>query len=88
MSSRVLFQFGAHSLSDQVPASQPRKHSISFYQDRHLRNLFWLCYSLDKEMVLRLGQPPSINDEHCNLTLPLGYEEMQKSEVYHERPLS
>ncbi|KAI8292754.1 Fusaridione A cluster transcription factor fsdR [Colletotrichum sp. SAR11_240] len=35
-----------------------------------LRRLFWLSYKLDKEISLRTGQPPSIDDEHCDLTLP------------------
>lgn len=39
----------------------------------HRRNLFWFCYTIDNELSLRTGQPPSINDEHCDLTLPPGY---------------
>lgn len=40
---------------------------------RHLRALFWVCYSIDKEMSLRRCQPPIINDEDCSLTLPGNY---------------
>jgi len=39
----------------------------------HLRDLFWLCYSFDKDICLRTGQPPCIDDAHCELTLPSGY---------------
>lgn len=35
-----------------------------------MRRLFWLAYWLDKEMCLRTGQPPSIDDSYCDLTLP------------------
>jgi hypothetical protein len=38
-----------------------------------LRVLFWLNYWQDKEICLRTGQPPSINDDDCDLTLPHGY---------------
>lgn len=39
----------------------------------HLRDLFWLCYSFDKDICLRTGQPPCIIDAHCDLTLPCDY---------------
>ena len=37
---------------------------------RHLRRLFWLSYVIDKELALQTGQPPSINDDYCDLSLP------------------
>lgn len=39
----------------------------------HLRNLFWICYAIDKELFLRIGRCPSLNDDDCDLTLPPGY---------------
>lgn len=39
----------------------------------HLRDLFWLCYSFDKDICLRTGQPPCILDAHCDITLPCDY---------------
>ncbi|KAF2229884.1 hypothetical protein EV356DRAFT_365272 [Viridothelium virens] len=78
LSSRMLFQFKAHvSTAPERPTGLDRR--------RHLRDLFWLCYTFDKEISLRLGQPPAIDDDHCDLTLPPGYEEMQKSGDYHDR---
>src|SRR4051812_33958718 len=38
-----------------------------------LHKLFWMVYCNDKEISLRTGQPPSINDDDCDLTLPQGY---------------
>jgi hypothetical protein len=35
--------------------------------------LFWLCYAFDKDISLRTGLPPSIDDDQCDLTLPPGY---------------
>lgn len=53
----------------------------------HLRNLFWLCYTIDIEISLRSGQPPSINDAYCDLTLPPRYVEMQYADLFPEVPI-
>jgi hypothetical protein len=45
---------------------------------KHLRNLFWLGYIFDKEISLRTGQPPVIDDEQCDLTLPENYDDSQR----------
>lgn len=42
---------------------------------RHLRNLFWFCYTLDKDLTLRTGEPHCLKDDDCNLDLPAKYEE-------------
>ena len=42
-------------------------------RQKALRNLFWVGYTLDKDISLRTGQPPTIADENCDLTLPPGY---------------
>lgn len=43
----------------------------SSYRERYLlRNIFWIIHSLDKELSLRTGQPPCLQDEHCDMTLP------------------
>lgn len=42
-------------------------------ENRQLRLLFWLCYIFDKDMALRLNQPPVMADDYCDLTLPEGY---------------
>ncbi|OJJ37887.1 hypothetical protein ASPWEDRAFT_50899 [Aspergillus wentii DTO 134E9] len=38
---------------------------------------FWLCYSFDKDICLRTGQPPSIEDSKCDLSLTTGYFRLQ-----------
>ena len=43
---------------------------------RYLRRLFWLCYVFDKDICLRAGYPPLIDDDHCDLTIPQGYEKI------------
>ncbi|CBF87757.1 uncharacterized protein ANIA_09516 [Aspergillus nidulans FGSC A4] len=39
----------------------------------HLRAMFWLLYSFDKENSLRRSQPPLIHDADCDLDLPSTY---------------
>jgi hypothetical protein len=36
----------------------------------HVRNLFWLCYILDKDISIRFGRPPLLTRDYCDLTLP------------------
>lgn len=37
--------------------------------------LFWLCYIFDKDIALKLSQPPLMDVEYCDLTLPDEYED-------------
>ncbi|RBR12071.1 hypothetical protein FVER53590_04424 [Fusarium verticillioides] len=39
-------------------------------RQRHIRNLFWLCYILDKDIALKYGRPPCLTRDYCDLTLP------------------
>ncbi|KAF4165907.1 hypothetical protein CNMCM6936_007210 [Aspergillus lentulus] len=36
----------------------------------HVRNLFWICFTLDKMFSLRTGLQPFIDVTNCDLTLP------------------
>ncbi|KFX97510.1 hypothetical protein V490_02757 [Pseudogymnoascus sp. VKM F-3557] len=73
---RFAFMLGAHTQHHSTIASQtPAFSEIVSRTQNHRRNLFWLCYTFDIELSLRTGQPPSINDEYCDLTLPPGYIE-------------
>lgn len=78
---RVMFMLGGHTLPDPwTNPGETNAESLAGWRPteaRHLRKLFWLCYTLDKEVSLRTGQPPAISDDHCDLTLPDGYLSMQ-----------
>lgn len=39
----------------------------------HLRNLFWACYTIDKDLCFRVSQPPAHSDNYCDLNLSLQY---------------
>ncbi|KAF6823045.1 fungal specific transcription factor [Colletotrichum musicola] len=70
---RVLFMLGGHFNPDtsRTPHQSPGDLDDHAWRvSNQLRRLFWLSYKLDKEISLRTGQPPSIDDEHCDLTLP------------------
>lgn len=42
-------------------------------ESRQLRLLFWLCYIFDKDISLRMNQPPLMSEDYCDMTLPEGY---------------
>ncbi|KAK7430440.1 hypothetical protein QQZ08_002959 [Neonectria magnoliae] len=73
---RITIMLGAHA----EPAARTQCTGNLDYAERtkvHLRDLFLLCYTFDKELNLRTGHPPSLPDEDCDLTLPEGYLEAQ-----------
>lgn len=65
IASRLLMAAGAHAISS-TESSNLRQH---------LRSLFWFCYTLDKDLTLRTGEPHCLRDDDCNLDLPPRYEE-------------
>ncbi|CAG8010064.1 unnamed protein product [Penicillium salamii] len=69
VSARLMFMLGGNLNGDQTFNQDPRRHQ----KQEQLRNLFWICYTIDKDLALRTGQPPTITDENCDLTLPVGY---------------
>ncbi|CAI7591597.1 unnamed protein product [Penicillium discolor] len=69
IAARLVFMLGGNLFSGHATARDARS------QQKHaqLRNVFWICYTIDKDLALRTGQPPTIADENCELTLPPGY---------------
>lgn len=86
--SRFAFLLGAHTFPRQtttLPTSEP--DSLDNRRQNHARNLFWLCYTVDKDIALRTGQPLALSDDNCDLTLPPGYEkQLYTSMTYHHLP--
>ncbi|KAK5655073.1 hypothetical protein OQA88_5972 [Cercophora sp. LCS_1] len=80
---RITFMLGGHVVCDPwAQSSDEGTNGLDMHARRHLRKLFWLCYTLDKEVSLRTGQPPCILDHHCDLTLPRGYLDIQYLDEY------
>ena len=71
---RYALMLGAHlqPVDQGSPVAQGARDTPSARV--HLRGLFWLCYMFDKDMCLRAGYPPVIDDDHCDLGLPPGYK--------------
>ncbi|KAK2033708.1 fungal-specific transcription factor domain-containing protein [Colletotrichum zoysiae] len=70
---RILFMLGAHleqSKSHAPGQSSETDRDGSWRVRNQIRRIFWLSYKIDKDVSLRSGQPPSIDDEYCDLTLP------------------
>ncbi|SCO46893.1 unnamed protein product [Fusarium fujikuroi] len=80
MTSRFLIQLGAHLYPSSSGAYDKQNDS------HHIRDLFWVCYCIDKDLSHRTGQPPTISDDHCDLTLPLNYVQMQSSNILSSSP--
>ncbi|KAH8671573.1 hypothetical protein BX600DRAFT_250660 [Xylariales sp. PMI_506] len=68
LACRMLFMFGAHLETSRQGATDAERRTRV-----HLRQLFWICYDFDKTISLRTGLPPTISDEHCDLSLPDSY---------------
>jgi len=68
----MMFTLGANTIV-VPPLSLHEDVDHSWRVKNQLRKLFWMIYCNDKEISLRTGQPPSINDDDCDLTLPAGY---------------
>lgn len=74
MGCRMLFMLGGHLSPTPLPEGNGR-NGAAWRVKSYLRTVFWLCYTFDKDIALRTGQPPCIEDEHCDLTLPEHYTE-------------
>lgn len=72
--SRFVYSLGGH-LSPRSPSNPPSRRSW------HCRNLFWICYNIDRKVCLRTGRPPCINDNCCDLSLPADYIAALKTEI-------
>lgn len=62
---RAIFDLKGHIAHEPLPNGPDRDP-----QHTHIRNLFWVCYILDKDIALRYGRPPCLTSEYCDLTLP------------------
>jgi hypothetical protein len=71
--ARMVNLLGGHIMPSQDESCDPltMQDCISI----QLRNLFWVCYFIDKDLAIRTGLPACIDDSFCNLTLPSYYAE-------------
>ncbi|KAJ9630307.1 hypothetical protein H2204_008525 [Knufia peltigerae] len=71
---RFLFMLGAHLYpGEEMESLSTEALTLEMRNILHLRDDFWICYVLDKEITFRTGRPPIINDNSCDLTFPKYY---------------
>ncbi|OJJ43950.1 hypothetical protein ASPZODRAFT_135352 [Penicilliopsis zonata CBS 506.65] len=76
LAGRFLFSLNAHTTSHTSSMlGTVLPDDMTTRTQRHLRNVFWLFYTLDKDLALRTGLPQILSDENCDLTMPSGYVE-------------
>lgn len=80
---RLVMMLGAH-LEPATGDANPGMEE-SWAMKRYLRRVFWLCYMNDKDISLRVGSPPVIDDDHCNLSLPPGYKDIDEFDNFQDR---
>ncbi|XHG03350.1 hypothetical protein AWENTII_006661 [Aspergillus wentii] len=73
LKAHYIFMLGAHTQPGSLAQAETVDDDIPSLIQNHLRNIFWLCYTIDKDLSLKTGQPSLLHDEHCDLTLPPGY---------------
>ncbi|KAG4432131.1 hypothetical protein IFR05_012386 [Cadophora sp. M221] len=85
IASRLIFTLGGHVNAPPDSTEEKGQHSqshpighISCYNS-HLRNLFWICYIIDKDLCVRMGRPPCFHDSECDLTLPVEQDQNQET---------
>ncbi|KAJ5962518.1 hypothetical protein N7501_007459 [Penicillium viridicatum] len=81
IATRLLYKLGAHTNPAGVNSSAHFPQYNKAILEYHIRDLFWVCYSFDKDISLRIGQPASINDFNCDLSLPMEYVRLQNSNI-------
>ncbi|KAI6359520.1 hypothetical protein MCOR25_007027 [Pyricularia grisea] len=54
--------------SEQVD-EKPRPETPDARLRRHMRNLYRMCYLFDKELELRTGLPPCMDNDYCDLAI-------------------
>ncbi|GIK05589.1 hypothetical protein Aspvir_009702 [Aspergillus viridinutans] len=91
VAARIVYMLGGHTYPGPLNSfSASPAEQLECRKKRHLRNLFWLCYTIEKDVALRTGQPQVLSDENCDLTLPPGYVEQLYSSLgihHHSREL-
>lgn len=74
IATRGIYMLGAHTTTYPSCDDVNIVSTNPSYRERYLlRNIFWLVYIVDKELSLRTGQPPCLQDEHCDMSFPPTY---------------
>ncbi|OJZ80172.1 hypothetical protein ASPFODRAFT_38413 [Aspergillus luchuensis CBS 106.47] len=72
LAAQLAFMLGGHT-QPRLISMEDEHQGITCRTQRHLRSLFWICYTIDKELSFRIRQPPALPDEYCDLTFSAEY---------------
>ncbi|PYI05393.1 Zn(II)2Cys6 transcription factor [Aspergillus sclerotiicarbonarius CBS 121057] len=75
IAARMIFALGGHTATTLAEdlESPPNEHTLRM--QKQVRQIFWLCYTIEKDVSLRTGQPQAFSDDNCDLTIPPNYGE-------------
>ncbi|PWY70919.1 Zn(II)2Cys6 transcription factor [Aspergillus heteromorphus CBS 117.55] len=76
LAGRMIFLLGGHTNLDVTSDHESPPDEITKRTRKHLRQVFWLCYTIEKDVSLRTGQPQQFTEDNCDLTLPPGYADI------------
>ena len=65
---RIICSLNGHD--EQALEEDMLAQSFSYRTRDHIRQIFWVCYMLDKDISLRTGNPPILTDVYCGLAPP------------------
>jgi hypothetical protein len=73
---RIVYELKGYCFYDTFTEQPSEQHT----QQKHIRDLFWLCYIFDKDLSIRFGRPPLLPSSYCDLTLPEGLDRIYDSQ--------
>lgn len=71
----MVFILGGHTTSSMPEDPETPQNEIAMRSQRQIRYLFWLGYTIEKDVSLRTGQPQLFTEDNCDLTIPASYSE-------------
>ncbi|GKZ93222.1 transcriptional regulator family: Fungal Specific TF [Aspergillus niger] len=75
IAARMIFLLGGHTTSSMTEDPETSQNEIAMRSQRQIRYLFWLGYTIEKDVSLRTGQPQLFTEDNCDLTIPATYSE-------------
>lgn len=72
----MAFAIGLHK---QICVTSDNAAVLAEAEQRH--RVFWMMYTLEKDLSLRLGRPPMINDDDINVPLPASIQPSNDSQA-------
>ncbi|GKZ23931.1 hypothetical protein AbraCBS73388_010536 [Aspergillus brasiliensis] len=75
IAARMVFLLGGHTTDSLADDPETSRNEMTMRTRRQIRHLFWLGYTIEKDVSLRTGQPQLFTDDNCDLTIPPNYSE-------------